>query len=92
MESASWDAAASSFSAALSALSGEPPSSSREERAAFAAQYLAAVMLLKAAGADTSAKGARLYRSGRGLRGELVLVWMWQGLNGVCCVFGRYRA
>jgi hypothetical protein len=33
---------------------------------AFAAQYLAAVMLLKVAGADSSAKGALLYRYGAG--------------------------
>jgi hypothetical protein len=62
MEAANWDAAAAAFTGALTTLGSEPPSSSRSERAKFAAQYLAAVMLLKAAGADSSAKGARLYR------------------------------
>lgn len=62
MEAANWDAAAAAFAGALTTLGSEPPSSSRSERAKFAAQYLAAVMLLKAAGADSSAKGARLYR------------------------------
>jgi hypothetical protein len=33
---------------------------------AFAAQYLAAVMLLRMAGADSTSKGARLYRYGSG--------------------------
>lgn len=62
MESAQWEAAAAAFAAALSALSAEPPSASRAQRCAFAAQYLAAVMLLKAAGADSTPKGAKLYR------------------------------
>jgi hypothetical protein len=62
MESASWDAAIQSFSQTLQALQAEPPSDSRQQRQAFAAQYLAAVMLLKAAGAGASAKEAKLYR------------------------------
>lgn len=62
MESAQWDAAAAAFAAALSALSAEPPSASRAQRCAFAAQYLAAVMLLRVAGADSTPKGAKLYR------------------------------
>jgi hypothetical protein len=62
METASWDAASAAFASALTALTQEAPSASREQRAAFAAQYLAAVLLLKAAGADSGAKGARLYR------------------------------
>lgn len=50
--------------AALTALQAEPASSSRSEREAFAAQYLAAVMLLKAAAGSnvSTAKAARLYR------------------------------
>lgn len=62
METAQWDAAAAAFAAALSALSAEPPSASRSQRSAFAAQYLAAVMLLRVAGADSTPKGAKLYR------------------------------
>jgi hypothetical protein len=62
METASWDAAAAAFAGALSALAKEPPGSGRDQRRAFAAQYLAAMLLLQAAGADSGAKGARLYR------------------------------
>jgi hypothetical protein len=62
METAQWDAAAAAFAGALSALSAEPPSASRSQRCAVAAQYLAAVMLLKVAGADSTPKGAKLYR------------------------------
>lgn len=64
MEAANWSAASAAFALALKALQAEAPSSSRSERQAFAAQYLAAVMLLKAASAPgmSAAKSARLYR------------------------------
>eukprot|EP00879_Flechtneria_rotunda_P017296 GHRR01018118.1.p1 GENE.GHRR01018118.1~~GHRR01018118.1.p1 ORF type:complete len:1217 (+),score=567.02 GHRR01018118.1:272-3922(+) len=62
MESASWDAAIDTFSRTLQALQSEPASASKTQRQAFAAQYLAAVMLLKAAGSGATAKEARLYR------------------------------
>jgi hypothetical protein len=62
METANWDAAIQSFGQTLHALQREEPSSSREQRQAFAAQYLAAVMLLKAAGAGAGTKEAKLYR------------------------------
>jgi hypothetical protein len=62
METASWDAAIASFAQTLQALQREEPGSSREQRQAFAAQYLAAVMLLKAAGAGAGTKEAKLYR------------------------------
>lgn len=62
MQSANWDSAAESFTQTLQALLLEASGPSRAQRQAFAAQYLAAVMLLKAAGAGTSAKEARLYR------------------------------
>jgi hypothetical protein len=64
METANWDAAIQSFGQTLSALQREEPGSSREQRQAFAAQYLAAVMLLKAAGAGAGRKEAKLYRWG----------------------------
>jgi predicted sugar kinase len=62
METANWDAAIQSFGQTLHALQREEPGSSREQRQAFAAHYLAAVMLLKAAGAGAGTKEAKLYR------------------------------
>lgn len=62
MESANWDAAIDAFDRTLQALQSEAPSPSRDQRQAFAAQYLAAVMLLKAAGAGAGAREAKLYR------------------------------
>jgi hypothetical protein len=45
-------------------LQRENPGNSREQRQAFAAQYLAVVMLRKAAGAGAGTKQATLYRGG----------------------------
>eukprot|EP00775_Hariotina_reticulata_P010067 gene10067-10222_t len=68
MQSADWNAAAESFTQTLQALLSEASGPSRAQRQAFASQYLAAVMLLKAAGAGTGAKEARLYRYAASLR------------------------
>jgi hypothetical protein len=47
METANWDPAAEAFAATLAALAGEPPGPNTTLRQQFAAQYLAAVLLLK---------------------------------------------
>ena len=61
MEAGDWQAAADAFAAALAAAPADAPR-------ARAAQYLAAVLLLRAAADDASARGARLYRFAAALK------------------------
>lgn len=62
METARWNDAVASFSQTLQVLQSEPDSPARTQKQSFAAQYLAAVMLLNAAGAGAGPKEAKLYR------------------------------
>jgi hypothetical protein len=64
MESGEWAGAADAFTAVLAALQGEPEGEAKAKKRQFAAQYLAAVLLLRAAATDTGPRGAKLYRWG----------------------------
>mmetsp|Transcript_7210 Transcript_7210/g.21929 ORF Transcript_7210/g.21929 Transcript_7210/m.21929 type:complete len:208 (-) Transcript_7210:337-960(-) len=72
MEKGDWPAAQSAFARSMDILKGGPPSESASQRAAFCAQYYAAVRLLAATcqPACDATRSARLYRHAAGLKLE----------------------
>lgn len=89
LEAANWTAAADAFTATLVALEQhEAAGPARAQRQAFAAHYLAAVLLLKAAGTGAGQREAKLYRwesnNNTGVEGVGGLFFFREGSEGCC--------